>query len=92
MKTIWKTALKASGIQEIDVPAGARFLCAREQHEEICVWYICDPDETKVPIRVAIIATGQPAPELEYGVYIGTVALHGGSLIFHVFVEKSARL
>ena len=85
MQTIWKTVLRPADVQEITVPAGAKFLCAREQHEEICVWYRCDPDQPKVPRGVAIVGTGHPAPD--DGKYIGTASLRGGALMFHVFVE-----
>lgn len=85
-KTIWKTALKVADLQEIVVPRESEFLSAREQNEEICVWYRCDPtrmvDESR---KIAIIGTGHPAPD--DGQFLGTVSLLGGSLIFHIFAQ-----
>lgn len=84
-KTIWKAALKPTDIQTIEVPAGAELLCAREQHEQICVWFRCDPAAPKETRDIAIVGTGNPAPE--DGQYLGTASLSGGALMFHVFVR-----
>lgn len=83
MKTIWKTLLLAADVQEIEVPIGSEMLCAREQFEGICVWYRCDPNAPREKRKIAIVATGSPAPD--DGQHIGTCSLRGGSLIFHVF-------
>ncbi len=83
--TIWKSVLKAADVQAVMVPAGAEMLCAREQHEEICVWYRCDPEAEKTPRAIAIVGTGHPAPNVGDGRYLGTASLRGGALMFHVF-------
>lgn len=83
MKTIWKGLLEPTSRQEIEVPVGAEFLCAREQHDRVCVWYRCDPDNVREKRKIAIIGTGHNAPE--DGHYLGTASLHGGALILHVF-------
>lgn len=82
-RTIWKTILKPADVQTIEVPEGAELLCAREQFEQICVWFRCDPSASKTQREVAIVGTGHPAPA--DGRYLGTAALHGGNLMFHVF-------
>lgn len=82
-RTIWKATLVAADVQEIDAPVGAEMLCAREQHEQICVWFRCDPSAKTEKRKIAIVGTGHPAPA--DGRYLGTAALHGGSLMFHVF-------
>lgn len=84
-RTVWKAVLRAADVQEIEVPAGAEFLCAREQYEQICVWYRCDPAAPKERRPIAIVGTGHPAPP--DGHYLGTASLHGGQLMFHVFVR-----
>jgi hypothetical protein len=83
-RTIWKIALRATDFQEIEVPAGAEILCAREQFEQICVWFRCDPDAAKEKRAIAIVGTGHPAPA-DDGRYLGTASLSGGQLMFHVF-------
>lgn len=82
-RTIWKTILKLVDVQEIEVPAGAEMLCAREQFDTICVWFRCDPDAPKEHRKIAVVGTGNPAPA--DGRYLGSASLYGGQLIFHVF-------
>ena len=83
-RTIWKLALRATDMQEIEVPAGTDFLCAREQFERICVWFRCDPRKSIEKRTIAIVGTGNAAPG-DDGLYLGTASLSGGQLMFHVF-------
>lgn len=87
--TIWKAILNPADLQTIDVPIGSEFLFAREQFEQICVWYRCDPNAAKRPVKIAICGTGHTAPERENGKYLGTACLQGGALMFHVFQEMT---
>lgn len=82
-RTIWKTVLQVADAQ--DVPLGAEILCAREQHDEICIWYRCDPTAPKAARRITICGTGHPAPSEQDSTYLGSASLRGGQLIFHVF-------
>lgn len=81
--TIWKAVLKAQDVQDIEVPEDAELLTARDQHNEMCVWFKCDPSKPPTKRRIAIVGTGHPAPEGAR--YVGTGFLHGGQLVFHVF-------
>jgi hypothetical protein len=83
--TIWKATLKPVGMQLVEMPIGAEILCAREQREEMCIWYRCDPNAPKESRTIAIVGTGHPAPSGRDARYIDTVSLRGGALIFHVF-------
>lgn len=83
--TIWKVVLKATDVQDIEVPANAELLTARDQLEQICVWFKCNPNNPMTKRRVAIIGTGHPAPEGAR--YVGTGFLHGGQFVFHVFED-----
>lgn len=83
-KTIWKVALKVADEQRIMVPAGAEMLCAREQFDDICVWFRCDPDAPKKSRKIRIIGTGHPMRE-DDGRYLGTASVDAGRLMFHVF-------
>lgn len=85
--TIWKSVLKVADVQQIMVPAGSELLCAREQFEQICVWYRCDPNSEKQPRTVTIVGTGNPMPGAD-GRYLGTASLSGGELMFHVFERQ----
>lgn len=81
-RTVWKSKLQPMPVQEIEVPTGAEMLCAREQGDHMCVWYRCDPKAPKERRLIAICGTGYTAPA---GRYLGTCALDGGALQFHVF-------
>lgn len=81
--TIWKTVLDPTQVQEIEVPVGAEFLCAREQFDKICVWFKCNPANPKEARQIAIIGTGHDIPA--DGRYLGTASLRGGKFMFHVF-------
>ena len=83
MNTIWKTVLKAIDIQDIEAPEGAEFLTAREQDDQLCVWFRCDPDKPMKKRHIRICRTGHKISE--GGDYIGTGFLHSGRLVFHVF-------
>lgn len=84
---IWKETLKVADVQDIMVPAGAEMLCARDQFEQICVWFRCDPSAKKQARTLAIVGTGNPAPAAD-GRYLGTACLSGGALMFHVFERQ----
>jgi len=87
-RTIWKAVLQPADVQQIEVPFGAELLCAREQFEQICVWFRCDPTAEKELRSIAIVGTGHDAPGNE-GRYLGTASLQGGALMFHVFERVS---
>ena len=81
--TIWKTILAPTNVQDIEVPEGAELLTARDQHEQICIWFKCDPEKPITTRRIAMCGTGHSAPEGAH--YIGTGFLQGGHLVLHVF-------
>lgn len=86
MKTIWKVILALMPEQKIAVPCGAEILCAREQHENICVWFRCDRDAVEREHRlIYIVDTGGIAPDSSEARYLGIASLHGGDLIFNIF-------
>ena len=81
--TIWKAILKPVDVQDIEVPEGAELLTARDQFEQLCIWFTCDPEKQMTKRRIAICGTGHAAPQDAR--YVGTGFLHGGQLVFHVF-------
>lgn len=58
MITIWKTVLRPTDVQDVELPKGAQIICAREQLDDICIWYRCDPEAPKELRRFAIHGTG----------------------------------
>lgn len=86
---VWKSVLEPTDAQEIMVPAGAEFLCSHGQFDQICVWFRCDPAAPEEPRTIVIVGTGHAVPGTDAR-YIGTAALHGGQLMFHVFERPAA--
>lgn len=85
MKTIWKFRLGAMGYERISMPAGAQLLTVQMQGSEPQLWAVVDTSTPAVEQRtIAIFGTGHPLP-VGLGQYLGTIQLHGGSLIFHAF-------
>lgn len=87
-RTIWKYALKTQDVQEVEMPAGAECLFVGEQNGWICLWCRVDPFAEKEKRIIGIVGTGHAAPA-EDGHYIGSVILHGGALVFHVFEQQA---
>ena len=85
MKQVWKFPLKADDHNDVEMPEYAQLLHVREQHGTPCLWALVDPSARKVKRRVRIAGTGHNIEVDECNVYVGTVELHGGALIFHVF-------
>ena len=84
--TIWKAVLEFEGEQVIEVPKGADLLCARGQYDKIAVWFRCDPGAPNENRTILICGTGHPtAPLPSCSRYLGTAALDGGQLMFHIF-------
>lgn len=86
MKRLYKYDIAVSDVCEVAMPVGAEILSLQSQRDAICLWAIVDPDAPKQVCRFRVYGTGHPLPD-EPGVFIGTVQLHGGSLVFHVFEE-----
>lgn len=82
--TIWKSELKIVHEQEISVPKGAEFLCVRQQHGKLAVWYRCNADVDKEIKTVTIYGTGHDASPK--GTYLDTVLLQDGYLVLHIFI------
>lgn len=87
MQVVWKKILEANApVQTISVPQDAEFLCAREQHNQISIWFRANPDAPKVDRTIHVVATGyQEAPK---GQYLGTALLNSGEFVLHVFVAS----
>lgn len=81
--TIWKAVLTPENLLGLEVPEGSEFIHAREQRDEICVWYRCDPSKRVEKRKLSVIGTGGLAPPDAR--YIGAASINGGSYIFHVF-------
>ena len=86
MKTIWKYNLTPNKI--IKLPVGADILCISDQHREVCMWVMVDPNQKELIERhFMVFGTGHDIPDDDLE-YLGIAKLDGGSLIFHAFEVK----
>lgn len=90
MKVIYKYELESFKYQSIKIPKDAKILTAQIQYDSIMLWAIVNPDNTELDFNFYVAPTGQPFPDdinIDDFIFINTVQIGGGSLIFHVFKE-----
>lgn len=93
-RMIYKYTLIETEEQALVLPREARLLSVDIQRGQICLWALVDP-ETRMMERwsVRILGTGHEIKgvEEEYisaSVFVGTVLMHGGALVWHVFAKR----
>lgn len=92
MKSIWKFPLEITQHQEIQMPIGAKILCAKVQREKICLWALIDTrlEKEKETRHIILLGTGYEFIADYKLEYIETAMLSGGlahplNLVWHVF-------
>ncbi len=89
MTTIWKYELRVADEQTVMMPKGARILSVAVQRGKPCLWAMVDDrEEKRVARTIQLHGTGLLAPGAENDVFIGTVLLDGGWLVYHVFEKR----
>ncbi len=84
--SVWKFVLPIDDVVSVQMPARARVLSCGVQHGEVCVWAAVDTTAALVERRFRVAGTGHPLTLIDAsGPFVGTVMLHGGALVFHVF-------
>lgn len=87
---IFKYILKPEDLQIIEVPKNSILISAEEQFEGIVVYAQFHPeDENRLEERlIRVVGTGK---EIEYEgmlMFIDTVKMYGGTLMFHVYEQR----
>lgn len=86
MKKIYKYTLKPTSEQTITIPSNSRILSVEEQYSNIVVYALVDTTKEEIEdYYFQIRGTGHDADYLEDYTFLGTVKLHDGQLMFHVF-------
>lgn len=87
MQSIYKYPLSFIDTQEIELPTGAQVLTVQVQRDNLQLWALVDPEiETVEKRKFIVIGTGNPINDLiNTVVYISTIQIYGGALVFHVF-------
>jgi hypothetical protein len=93
---IFKYPIEVTDTQTIKLPAGSRILSVMNQYEKIVLYaLVSDNEKDTKEVSIRIVGTGHVIdffiPALEFGggyTFLGTVSLHDGRLMFHVFYKK----
>ena len=71
----------------ISMPRGAKVLTAQAQFGMPVIWALVDPNAPVVERAFLMLGTGHDAPTAALE-YVGTIQLHDGSLVLHVFARE----
>ena len=77
-------------IESLEVPVNAEFLTINAQGDNICAWFIVDPDEeSKEAYMFAQIGTGHLLPGfIRKEHFLGTIVNDEAGLVWHMFGGK----
>lgn len=84
LSVVWKFPLEFGETTEHRMPAGARVLAAHVQAGRPTLWAAVNPESASESRRFGVYATGEPLPVGPKS-HVGTVLVHGGTYVFHVF-------
>lgn len=88
MKKIFKYVIPVTDHHILHLPEGAKILSVANQHDNIVMYALVDPEKTAKRLDIRVCGTGHALDNrIEQMTFIGTVSLHGGRLMFHVFYE-----
>lgn len=80
---IWKFTLRLEDSVTLWMPQNARVLHVGVQQGGAHLWVLCNPKAPTEERLFRIVGTGHPFDG--NGHYLGTVFLHDGALVLHVF-------
>lgn len=84
--TIYKYPLLGLGDQRVAINGLVKLLCVQTQFNAPMLWALVDSSSSDVTeIRLLTYGTGHSITRAG-DEYLGTYQIHGGSLVFHVFV------
>lgn len=85
MKSIFKYPIPVADTQKVTMPADARILCVQTQRgDQVCLWAEVNPNAKLASRTIEMFGTGHAMDESSR-IYIGTVQIAGGVLVFHVY-------
>lgn len=87
MHKVFKYELPIQDYFELSLPKGAEILKVGVQYDQPYLWALVDPEARLSRLRrFRFAGTGHPIVEdIDQLVFYGTLQMHGGALIFHVF-------
>jgi hypothetical protein len=86
-RAVYRYQVKIADEQIITMPADARILhvARRDPGDAVDMWALVDPQAPPQDRYFRVAGTGHPVVDADMLTYIGTVQLHRGALVFHVF-------
>lgn len=88
MKAIFKYPLQAADEQTVEMPRNAKCLSVAVQHGIVCVWALVGTSAPMEGRTFLILPTGAQVPDdLYLYTFLGTVLLHEGMIVAHVYVN-----
>lgn len=86
---VFKYPIKVEDNQYLYMPDGAVPLCVQVQNDKPCIWASVDPSAPDGrPTLVIVRGTGHEYEARDNESYLGTFQLHGGALVFHVWIVR----
>lgn len=86
MRTIWKYKIDGNNIE---VPYGSKILSVANQNDVPVVWFDVDDDMIQMETWViCIVVTGGNIPTNNRAEFIGTILLHNGSDVLHIYAWR----
>lgn len=84
-KAVWKFPLVATDKQAVTMPGDPDLLYVAEQNGTICLWARIEPDAPERQRHIRIAGTGHLLEDDSDAIHVGSVMMHGGALVFHIF-------
>lgn len=85
MRVVYKYVVDVADTVTVQMPHGAELLHLDMQMGLPCIWALVDTDQKEVPHQFAWRGTGHDCSGLRADQHVGTVLLHSGRLVFHLF-------
>ncbi len=85
MHAVWKYTLPMDDTFSIEMPRGTKVLSVAFQGGDVRMWAEVNSDELVVERRFRMCGTGHPMPANEARRFVGTVLIHGGDIVLHLF-------
>ncbi|PID86399.1 hypothetical protein CSB08_00235 [Candidatus Gracilibacteria bacterium] len=84
MYTVYKYEVPIEDYFSLQIPKGSEILSFQTQRSTPCIWVKVDPENTTEERKFRFLGTGHPIEEENLS-FIGTIKLHQGGLVFHLF-------
>lgn len=85
---VWKFPVRLEDEWTLSAPRGFDPLSVQIQGGEPFLWATVDPNKPAMDYTIRVAGTGHPIEERRIQKFVGTFQLHGGALVFHIFLMK----